>query len=229
MAVNQKLKELMKPEYSATTLSLIMTDFFPVTWMEWAPSVLRAEIAQESGVQISDQMSDKLQAVSVLHTTDSFQSQLEAFVMCCRSFNDLPVHGDKFTPADLDSLVMGVTEAGLHIGKLKDPNINIKIYTGVVLEQYGIYLPPAVLDFAKYLTDVEKTFAALRSRSEYSDKSFWISQKEMQDGLEQDGLDHIRRILKEVESLPLSLNTEAVQKMHRAIEQVSTRVESRSS
>lgn len=224
MAINQKLKELMNPEYSATTLAMVLTDAFPVTWMEWAPSVLRSEITQETGDPVSDQMSDKLQAVSVLHTTDAFQSQLEAFVMCCRSFNDLPVHESKFTPADLDSLVKGVTEAGLHIGKLKDPNLNIKIYTGTVLEQYGIYMPPAILDFAEYLTDVEKTLASIRTRSEYSDKSFWIGQKEMQAGLEDDGLDHIRRILKEVESLPISLNKEAVQRMNQSVESVSKKI-----
>lgn len=209
-------KNFLNPGLTGTSLSLVISDMFTTKWMEWSPSVLMSEIYNETGVYISSAVSDKLQAVSVLHTTDSFENQLEAFVAICRVLNDLPVKDNKFTPAEIDSLLIGCTEAGLNMGEKAEPNAYIRYYTGTVLEMFGIYDPPAVLSFAEYPVGIQERLKQIRVGGEYADKSFWIQQKEQKQAFEQDSIRHIQRIIEEVENLPVEVDIKAVNDLKKS-------------
>ncbi len=218
--INNKYKDLLNPELSATTLSFIISDLYDYEWMNWEPAVLKAQIYEDLDIYPENSIIDKVEAVSLLQVTDQFTTNLDAFIPVCRVFADKVVDESNFLPAELEELIIGCTEAALHVGKIKKVHPDIKSYVGFILDQHGVYDPPELLSFANYPKDMEKEMTKLRGNDFVSDKVFWQDQKQMKIEMENAGLFHIKRILNEVSNLPIESNQDNINKISKSVSQV---------
>lgn len=217
----EQYHQSLRPEYSGTVLALVLSDMFTHEWMMWEPAVLKAEVTEMLDVNLDPSIVDKTQAIATLHTTNQFPLSLDVFHHVCKALAGQVLDADQYIPLYLDNVLIGCTEAGLHIGKLENVATEISKYVGVLLTQHGLYLPPSVLDFAEY-EDVGEQTAGAR-QDEIADKTFWADQKEMQTILENTGLAHLRRIILEVKDTPVPVDNKELTRVEQAVQDLMSR------
>ena len=211
-----KYRQLLNPEYTATTLSLIVTEMFTTQWMEWEPSVLLAELEQEVSGEVSSEVLDKLQAISMLHTTDLVYKSIDAFNPIARALASQIVAEGQYLPAELAHIVKAVAEINMHVGVPEQVNENIRKYVGILLTQAGLYQPPSILTWATY---PENTKKLLEERvTPQTLELFWRDQKDTAHDYETVGLDHLVQMLTEIEALPLPIKKEQVRLIRETVQ-----------
>lgn len=218
---DSKIVEYLNPDLTGTSLAVLAVYLFTTDWLEWDPPVLRAELTELLGRPVEDETCDKLQAITLLITTDRFTTSLSAFLPVTRALSGEVVDDSYFLPSELESLVKGCTEAGLHIGRLNNLHPDVKRYVGVILDRHGLYTPPSVIDFAEYPPDSHEDSMKIRGSEEITDKQFWMDQRNMQTILENAGLGHIRKILAEVKSFPPIIERQEVDRLDKVVEEMA--------
>lgn len=208
----KSLSEVFGDDYSGTALATALMAEWGASWMNWEPAVLRAEVYEKFQVHLPDDDLNTLQAVSLLHTSDTFHTSIDGFLPVCRALSGVQVSDTHFLPAGIDEILLGCTEAHLHVGS---PSFSpdIRGYCGVVLDNHGIYLPPKILEFADYPSDSDMR----DERSPSRDSQFWADQKEVREVLEARGMERVRTILSEVRSLPVAVDEQFLDSMESAL------------
>jgi phosphohistidine swiveling domain-containing protein len=163
-------------------------------------------------------LTDRIQAGSVLFTSNLFQVSLETFNAVASAMNFGVVASEIFLPADLDDVLWAVTEAKILMGAEFDTDFssNIRNYVGVLLAQAGIHNVPSVLSFANN-TDLESKVPEILNDPEI-ERVFWEGQQHDKDFLEAANNVRLKHMFEQLRVLPLKTgSTEFVEQILESI------------
>lgn len=153
------------PDAYATCLLQALADMYgldPVTalkedrefdwgFLSWDPAVMEAELTRDLGERPPDEVLTRIQAACGLMLTDLFHYDVRTFCNVCQALSRGIPMSESFIPSGLQDTAWGVLEANL----LEGPEFwktgfsqDISMYTGVLLDNHGLYDPPEVLKFA---------------------------------------------------------------------------------
>ena len=196
---------LRDPTLYATSAMAILMDRWGTEFIEWDPVTLDLEINSEFGVQISPDLSDRINAASTLFTSNLFMMSLEHFSAVCNALNFGLVTSETFLPADLDDILWGVTEATLLMGDIAGDqrySHNIARYVGALLSEIGLKKAPSVLAFAEF-DEYETMLEDDAFDDEISAKLWYDRQEEEKNSLEADNNTKIMLLLRQLSMIPL--------------------------
>lgn len=150
---------------------------------DWEGPVLKAELQTDYDCEVTDLQSDKIQAASVLLTTELYENYINVF----ETFNYLFIHQhdslDEFNPLEPEELVSGLTEAYLIRGENIEFSPEIRVYVGQIFEEYGFHKPPLLFPSAimkeKEGDDTEKNAAM----QEIFEEKINLIQEYLEDGI----------------------------------------------
>jgi hypothetical protein len=215
---------LQAPDTFATSALLILLDKYGMEVMEWDPVTLSLEIKSGFGFEPSHDLLDRINAASVLYTSNLFQLSLETFNAVCNSLNFGSVTSETFLPADLDDVLWGVTEARILLGDTFEEtpfSHNIARYVGMLLSEDGIHEAPSVLAFAEYPEEQSMTDEGLEDDPE-AFEMYWQDQKAENENLERLNNVKIFALFRQVEELPLKRgSTDFVREAFRNLQEDS--------
>lgn len=205
-----------------TSIALILTDVYEgIEWTEWDPHTVEAELRQ--GFRLNDvprTLMDRIQAASVLYTTNLFQVSFETFNVICQVLNGDVAVTDRLVPANLADVNWGVVEARTLTGddwKTAPFSHDIARYVGVLLDQKNISEPPHLLRFAEY-PDKTDDFESLQPLED----PLWAAddlnrQVDATAEINQDVHEKLRALLRQVAELPIQTDQEELQKLTSAL------------
>lgn len=206
MSRQQILREKIRnPQTFTTSLLTIALDRFGTELLEWHPTTIGMEIADEFQVPLPPLNRDKLMCGIGLLTSDDFYRRLPIFVQYCNVLSGSRFMPGIVDPADVDECAWGLTEA--LIISPPDPQDDepfddeIRYYIGGVLNDEGIKSPPDILRLG--LWDEQPAF----SDSMLSDPEMFQMQFEVQASeaaqIEQMLKTRLKQLIEELQSLPL--------------------------
>src|ERR1035437_7971364 len=94
----------------ASVLLIIALDEYGPPCLDWEPEVLRLEILQDFGVELSTIQSDKLQAAIIVFSTDMCESDWHSFNSCIHALNGEPFNYDDVYPVDAEQIAAAMPE-----------------------------------------------------------------------------------------------------------------------
>ena len=119
---------------------------------DWEPEVLRAELADDFGVSISDIKSDKLQAAIIVYTTDQFESNWHVFNTVTHCLNGEPTDADVLDPIDPEQVASAMAEVEVLRSQLTDGGLKfddeVNTYAGLLFSSYGLLFTPTIFPTA---------------------------------------------------------------------------------
>ena len=120
-------------------LAIALAEYGPACF-DWEPEVLRAELAEDFGVSISDIKSDKLQAAIIVYNT----------VTHC--LNGEPTDADVLDPIDPEQVASAMAEVEILRSQLTDGGLKfddeVNTYAGLVFSSYGLLFTPTIFPTA---------------------------------------------------------------------------------
>jgi hypothetical protein len=143
MSNKKTIKEIFEDEKApVTALIYLVTEVYGAESYEWAPEVLKLEIKQDYGVELSDLQSDKIQGGITLLTTDQYENSIYVFETINYLFNNQLDYLDEINPLEAEELICGLTEAYLIRGEELDFSPEVRVYAGAIFHAYGLHKPP---------------------------------------------------------------------------------------
>ena len=153
-----------------TTLAAVLTDVYGDEWFEYDPETLLMEIHDDFGVAVPQEVFDRIMVAKLLHTTNDFVRNVNAFTHFCNILSGDIYDPDMWDPADSNDIAWGLTEAfilvpenlqALQAGEVFSEEIIT--YIGATLDAEGLLTPPdsvrlAVVEDDK-LTEVQGQFS----------------------------------------------------------------------
>ena len=171
-----------------TVLLAVLMDLYGAEFLEWSPDTIRLEIASRFGITVSQNTMDKIQAGTVLLTTDQFFRDPEGFTAIANTLNGNDPSFLDYDDIDADQIGWAISEAALLLGDAYDPNLyqpDVAAYVGLILHVDGFMRPPPLAKFCKMPpasfpdeldgTDVESM--ELRHRQALSDMEQYVGLK----------------------------------------------------
>ena len=138
-------KEILKDEKAPVLVLLaLVTKEYGKECYEWEPLVLKAELQEDFDVTISDLQSDKIQAGITILTTDQYETNVPVFETLNYLLNNQPDDLQDFNPLEAEEVICGLTEAYLIRGEKMHFSPEIRVYTGLIFEDYGMHKPPTL-------------------------------------------------------------------------------------
>jgi len=146
-----KRKQMLEDrETFATVLLAILIDRYGTEMFEWEPETLKLEINDDFNATLPRVNSDKIWALIVAMTTNQFYLSIEIYRATCDALMGRDPDFAMFSPSDPEELAWGVTEVILN--DPPDPKLGnnefsheVSRYTGLILSQNGILVPPEPL------------------------------------------------------------------------------------
>ena len=131
----------------ATCLLFLCMDEWGTDLTTWEPDTLPYAAQTAWNANIPQANRDKIWALVTHLTTDSFYSNLEAFIHICGALSGRGVDFEQFDPVEVDELCWGITEAFLISPMEKDEQFNEEIlaYIEQRLEYEGFQKVPHML------------------------------------------------------------------------------------
>jgi hypothetical protein len=138
---------LTDPNAFATTMIVVLTDYFGAEFFQWTPDTIRMETEQDFNFKWPQVNFDRLLAGMVLVTTDRFYKSTPDFVELCTILSGAPATMGVFEPADAADCAWGLTEALLLAPSDEEEPFTEEIrgYIGKACEMEGIITPPDIL------------------------------------------------------------------------------------
>lgn len=151
---NRKLIKdaLIDPNTFATTMIVILSDYYGQEMFTWAPQTIRMETEEDFDMKWPQANLDRLMAGIAILTTDNFYKSLPDFIELCNILSGSAATPGVFEPADAGECAWGITEA-LLIEPPDETDENpfddqIRAFIGKTLELEGIIVPPDILKIA---------------------------------------------------------------------------------
>ena len=199
------LQTLNDKETFTTTILVILYNQYGAEFFNWDPSTIAIQIKEDFGNTPTNNCRNKIQAGSSLITTDLYFKSLETFSIVNNTLNFNVSSTNTFMPANLDDCMWGCTETSILLGEdysSDQYSHNVARYAGYLLDEEGIYKPPAVLKFAEY-PDV----APGNDRSNLAEDpvlftTFWKDQEDTSLYLEILIQKRLREMLVQIQQLP---------------------------
>jgi len=116
-------------------------------WPTWEPETIWADIRDEAGVDVSDEVRDKINALRLLLTTDNFWEEFTVFENVILAFNDRHVDPSYVQVCLPQELAYGLTVAGSI--KVKPFSSEIINYIRACCTQDGLVVYPNIFSFAQ--------------------------------------------------------------------------------
>lgn len=116
-------------------------------WPTWEPETVWADIFDETGVEVSDEVRDKISALRLVLTTDNFWEEFTVFENVILAFNDRYVDPDYLQVCLPQELAYGMTVAGSV--KVKPFDSDITNYIRACCTQDGLMVYPNIFAFAE--------------------------------------------------------------------------------
>lgn len=157
-AARAAIRPFIESEASyATTLVALLVDNCGAESLNWEPEIIVTEMRDRFDAKIPQDNLDKIQALSLVLTTNQFYSSLGAFMNVCNALGGDGVAFDQFDPADVMEMCWAVTEVLLN-QPADQPlvdlfNGDIKAYAGVQAKLEGFHTLPKPLSLFAEFTD----------------------------------------------------------------------------
>jgi len=136
------------PNVTATVLLVIAADHLGTDLLTWDPETIKMEVDERFG-KFPVGNFNKLMAAIEITTTNSFYSELPAFIRLCNVLYNGTFDPREFDPADAGELAWGLTESLLlWPPDSRDDNpfaSDIVKYISKALDAEGIMVPPDIL------------------------------------------------------------------------------------
>ncbi len=153
----QSLKAALLSESTfSTTLLAICLDAYGTEMLEWDPRTLWMSLADDYGVEVPPINKDKLQAITLVYTTNLPFISVETFSHVCNVLSGSEANFHKWDMVTPDELIWGVYEMMLNIQidrvhgeKSQEFSHEVRRYMGIILNNDGIFDPPDVLRVAE--------------------------------------------------------------------------------
>lgn len=205
----KRLEDWLTDEGTYTTVLLaILWDRYGEEFLQWDPVTVNLQLRDDFYVDAREWLLDRVNAGSVLMTTDQFHQALPAFSAICNTLNFGAAPSQLMVPADLDDVFWGVVEARL----LEGPEIarqpfaaEIAGYVGVLLSEAGVDEPPAQLSFAR-LPDHEEGNRqdALATADESFFQVYWEKRQEAKSDYQRAGMQRLQELFAQLAAVPLT-------------------------
>jgi len=160
-------KQILKDENApAAALICVLATQYGSDCFAWEPEILRNELDDDFGIELSDLQSDKIQAGITVLTTNMYETNIRTFEVCTRLFNGSPQDFEDFEPLEAEELVAGLTEVLLLKMEELEFSAEVNAYAGRVFYDYGFCSTPKLFPTAllpegkpKVCDDLEKNEA----------------------------------------------------------------------
>jgi len=204
----KRLEDWLTDETTYTTvLMAILWDRYGEEFLQWDPVTVNLQLRDDFRLEAPEWLMDRLNAGSVLMTTDQFHQTLTAFSAVCNTLNFGVSSPQVMVPADLDDVFWGVLEARLLEGpaESRQPfSEDIAGYVGVLLSEAGVDEPPSQLGFAVLPEhEVENRQSALAGDDEMFFKLYWDRRQEARNGYQEMGMTRLRELFTQLRAVPL--------------------------
>lgn len=137
------LKDKSTP--ASTLFAVCYLEYGP-EFLDWDPQLLRLELLEDFGVELSDGQSDKLQAAVIIVSTDQFENDWHSFNNCIHALNGEPFEHDVFYPIDAEQIASAMPEVEMlrnnFLGEGFVFSDEVNCYVGFVLSEYGLFNAP---------------------------------------------------------------------------------------
>lgn len=128
-------------------LDQTLIDKYGILWLEWTPETLWQTIRMDFNTQISAINQDKMNAVMLLHVSDSFWRHWETFEKVVLAFNNVTPHFDRRQDVTVGQMLHAALQAH-HIRKeVFQPEV--LSYVAVQAREEGFLWLPEPLDVAQ--------------------------------------------------------------------------------
>lgn len=221
-AEKKKLQEAMADEESfATSLLAIVLDTYGTDALEWEPDTLWMNIAEDFGVVVPDVNRDKIQALTLVLTTNQPLVSVEAFNHVCNVLSGSEANFQTWDPLSPEEALWGIYEMLLHIGigreKGEPPpefSHEVRRYLGVILTDDGIFDPPDILQIAEFdrSNDVEQWADDPELFNAFSDKAK-TDKARLLEGLGR----RLLEMIQQLNELPLEFRNEKWEEFRSAV------------
>ena len=114
MAIYHAKDVLENPDASATVLHAIVLKKYGEAWYMWDPSTVALELKSDFYAEVPAENMDKLSAVQVLVSTDSFFTDPSAFFGICSTFADGDPAFNVFDPPSMAEIAWTVAEVAIN-------------------------------------------------------------------------------------------------------------------
>lgn len=195
---------LQDPGLYTTSAIVLCADAWALDFLEWDPSTVEMELKTTFGIQPTAELLDKIQAGSALFTSNLFFVSLETFSMICNALNFGVTTSALMTPADLDDVLWGVTEAYALLGEDADNKFshNIARYVGCLLDDAGVREVPSILQFAELPDQPGSGNSILEDDAEMA-KAYYDRQQDDRQTLESANNTKIMLLFRQLAMLPI--------------------------
>lgn len=198
---------LSNPHSSGTALLLTLVDELGTDFFSWEPTTLDEEVKDTWRVEMPQIVRDKVWAMVNYLTTNLFFTSLEVFIHTANALSS-GTHVDmkQYDPATVAEIAWALMETEL----LEPPDSEdafsdeIMIYMAKELEAEGFRKVPKML--RKYVTmpDEEERINENLAMDGVDYNSFWDAQQKKTLALDEALVNHLLRLLEELNSLSLS-------------------------
>jgi len=167
------------PATPATCLLVLCMDEWGTDMLDWEPETLPYATQSAWNAKMPQANRDKVWALVTHMTTDSFYSNLEAFIHICNALSGRGTDFEQFDPAEVDEMCWGVTEATLIAPMERGEQFGEEIvtYMETRLEYEGFHRVPHMLKkFVKIAPREEELNQTLTSDG-IGFENYWKSQE----------------------------------------------------
>jgi hypothetical protein len=189
-----------------TSIAALMIDNFGTDFLSWEPETIELEL-RGLGVVPDNALKDKIMAVTVLLSTNSFHVDFGSFNNLCQVFNSDTNSSELFVPASIDDILWGCSEARILEGPAdfdgQGFTPDIAVYVGQMLTSEGITDPPSVLNFAQIDGDELERRDTVLASDQFLFKSYYDKQQDIGKSLEEGLINKTKELLRQLKSLPL--------------------------
>ena len=145
----KKPKQILEDEKApASVLLALVIKAYGTDCFNWEPAVLKAELNEDYDCDLTDLQSDKIQAAISVLTTDTYENSIIVFEATNYLFNHQLAHLDEMHPLEAEELIIGLTEAYIIRAEKLTFSPEVRVYAGVVFQQYGFHKPPKLFPSA---------------------------------------------------------------------------------
>jgi len=201
-------KFLQSDDTYSTVIATIMIDNYGPEWLNWEQETINMELEDDFGIKSEGYLRDKMQAVSLLLTTNQFYMDFQSFVIICNVFSGTPATWSTFDPATVDECAWGVIEAAFldapEKGKFSDQfSEEPKIYVGERLDAEGWGRTPPILSFAIRRKDVEEAAVSTFSDDPVMFNAFWDKNEQEIKELDAMVRERMSELYRQLQQVPL--------------------------
>ena len=212
-----KLKEVLQnPDSFTTTIIVALFSHYGPEFMEWDPETVGLRLEKEFDINIDQMTKDKVQAGATVMTTSMFYKSFNVFSVVCNVMSLTGYSTEMLIPPESDEVAWGCTEVKL-LDKDYSPEKfipEIKHYTGIVLDQEGVYSPPGILSFAEY---PDKNPLTIFDRDDRFSQMFSKIQSEKKEEFNAAILNRMDQLMEQLENLDADMDKTFVESVKKKL------------